>query len=406
MEDAREKAIRETNDWIAGQALGDVDIETLFVGVCERLAASGVAVRRAHLALPTLHPMVAAVSVRWLDGAATEQTSHRRSADPSPEWEQSPLKQLEVRGVTELRIPLEDEDGEWRDFPLLRELRTMGLTDYLCFLTPFGHASTMWKRRDGMMTSWATDRSGGFTEDDLAALRRIQTRLGVGVKIANREATARNVLTAYLGAKAGRRVLDGQIQRGDGDSLHAVIWFSDLRGSTPMAEALTGPDFLALLNDYFECTAGAVLDHGGEVLRYIGDAVLAIFQVEGPGGDARAARMALAAAQNAEARLARLNRSRAERGEDAIDFGLALHVGEVMFGNVGVPERIDFTVIGPAVNEVSRLEGLTKDLGRRIVVSNAFSRLLPLEWEALGETSLRGVATGRNIYAPPAAEPV
>ena len=182
------------------------------------------------------------------------------------------------------------------------------------------------------------------------------------------------------------------------------IWYSDLRGSTPLAEGLSGPKFLALLNGYFECTAGAVLDHGGEVLRYIGDAVLAIFQVDGPGGDARAARMALAAAQDAQVRLARLNRSRADGGEDPIDFGLALHVGEVMFGNVGVPERIDFTVIGPAVNEVARLEGLTKTLGRRIVVSNAFSRLLPLDWEALGETTLRGVGSGRRVYAPPAAE--
>ena len=406
MEDDREKAIRETNDWIAGQALGDVNIEPLFVGVCERLAAAGVAVKRAHLAVPTLHPLVAAVSVRWLSGAATEQTSYPRQSGPNPEWERSPFSRLEARDLTELRFPLEDEDGEWRDFPLLVELRETGITDYLCFLTVFGSSPEARQRRDGMMTSWATDRPGGFTEDDKAALRRVQARLGVGVKIANREATALNVLTAYLGAKAGRRVLDGQIQRGDADSLHAVIWFSDLRGSTPLAEALSGPDFLALLNGYFECTAGAVLDHGGEVLRYIGDAVLAIFQVEGPGGDMRAARMAMAAAQDAETRLSRLNRSRANGGEDAIDFGLALHVGEVMFGNVGVPERIDFTVIGPAVNEVARLEGQTKTLGRRIVVSNAFSRILPLDWEALGETSLRGVGSGHLIYAPPAAETV
>ena len=404
MDADREKAIREITDWAVGRALGDVDIEPLFVGVCERLAATGVAIRRAHLAVPTLHPLVGAVSVRWRSGAATEQMSHRRQSAPNPEWERSPLKQLEARNLRELRISLEGEGGEWRDFPLLVELREMGLTDYLCFLTVFGSEAEAWKRRDGMMTSWATDRPGGFGEDDLAALQRVQARLAVGVKMANREATALNVVTAYLGANAGRRVLDGQIQRGDGDSLHAVIWYSDLRGSTPLAEGLSGPDFLALLNGYFECTAGAVLDHGGEVLRYIGDAVLAIFQVDGPGGDARAARMALAAAQDAQARLAQLNRSRQERDEEPIDFGLALHVGEVMFGNVGVPERIDFTVIGPAVNEVARLEGLTKALGRRIVVSNAFSRLLPLDWEALGETSLRGVESGHRVYAPPAAE--
>ena len=404
MDVEREKAICEITDWAIGRALREVDMEPLFVGVCERLAAAGIAIKRAHLAVPMLHPLVAAVSVRWLCGAAAEQTSYPRQSGPNPEWQRSPLAQLEARNLRELRIPLEDENGEWRDFPLLVELRETGLTDYLCFLTVFGSDSEARKRRDGMMTSWATNQPGGFGEDDVAAVRRVQARLAVGIKMANREATALNVLTAYLGAKAGRQVLNGQIQRGDGETLHAVIWYSDLRGSTPLAERLSGPDFLALLNGYFECTAGAVLDHGGEVLRYIGDAVLAIFQVDGPGGDARAARMALAAAQDAENRLARLNRSREGGGEDPIDFGLALHVGEVMFGNVGVPERIDFTVIGPAVNEVARLEGLTKTLGHRIVVSNGFSRLLPLDWEALGETTLRGVASGRRVYAPPATE--
>lgn len=404
MDVEREKAIREITDWAVERALCDVEIEPLFVGVCERLASAGIAIRRAHLAVTTLHPLVGAVSVRWLSGAAAEQRSYRRQSGPNPEWERSPLAQLEARDLRELRFPLEDEDGEWRDFPLLEELREMGLTDYLCFLAVFGNDPDGWKRRDGMMTSWATDRPGGFAEDDVAAVRRVQARLAVGIKMANREATALNVLTAYLGAKAGRQVLDGRIQRGDGEMLHAVIWYSDLRGSTPLAEALSGPDFLALLNSYFECTAGAVLDHGGEVLRYIGDAVLAIFQVDGPGGDARAARMAMAAAQDAQTRLARLNRSREGGGEEPIDFGLALHVGEVMFGNVGVPERIDFTVVGPAVNEAARLEGLTKTMDRRIVVSNAFSRLLPLDWESLGETSLRGVGSGRRIYAPPAAE--
>ena len=404
MDDDRETAIREITDWVVGRALGDIDMEPLFVGVCDRLASAGIAIRRAHLAVTTLHPLVGGISVRWLYGAAAEQTSFRRQSGPNPEWERSPLAQLEVRDLRELRISMEDEDGEWRDFPLLVELRETGLTDYQCFLTTFGSDSEARKRRDGMLTSWATDRPGGFGEDDVGALRRVQSRLAVGIKMANREATALNVLTAYLGAKAGRQVLDGQIQRGDGEMLHAVIWYSDLRGSTPLAEALSGPDFLALLNSYFECTAGAVLDHGGEVLRYIGDAVLAIFQVDGPGGDGRAARMAMAAAQDAQTRLARLNRSREGRGEDPIDFGLALHVGEVMFGNVGVPERIDFTVVGPAVNEAARLEGLTKTMDRRIVVSNAFSRLLPLDWESLGETTLRGVGSGRRIYAPPAAE--
>jgi adenylate cyclase len=404
MDVERETAIREITDWAVSQALCEVDMEALFVGVCERLAAAGIAIRRAHLAVPTLHPLVGAVSVRWLSDAAPEQTSYRRQTGPNPEWERSPLKQLEARDLRELRISMEDEDGEWQDFPLLAELRGVGLTDYLCFRTTFGSDSGGWNRRDGMLTSWATDRPGGFNDEEISALRRVKSRLAVGVKMANREQTASNVLTAYLGANAGRRVLQGQIQRGDGELLHAVIWYSDLRGSTPLADQIGGTRFLAVLNEYFECTAGAVLDHGGEVLRFIGDAVLAIFQVEGPGGDQRAARMAIAAAQDAERRLERLNESRTARGDKPLDFGLALHVGEVVFGNVGVPERIDFTAVGPAVNEAARLEGLTKTLDRRIVVSNAFSRLMPLDWESLGETALRGVKAGRRIYALPLSE--
>ncbi|MDH3230774.1 MAG: adenylate/guanylate cyclase domain-containing protein [Alphaproteobacteria bacterium] len=400
----REAAIREITDWAVAQALCEVDMERLFTGVCDRLSEAGIPIRRAHLAVRTLHPLVEAVGFRWWRGQAPEQMTHRRTEEPSLEWEQSPLKRLEESGDTELRISLEGEAGEWRDFPLLVDLRNCGITDYYCRLSFFGSEARARRHQDGMIVSWSTDQPGGFSDDDLAALRRVQDRLAVGVKMAKREQTALNVLTAYLGADAGRRVLEGQIQRGDGELLHAVIWYSDLRGSTPLADRIGGVRFLALLNDYFECTASAVLDHGGEVLRFIGDAVLAIFKVEGPGGEQRAARMAMAAAKDAEKRLERLNEKRALRNEEPLDFGLALHVGEVLFGNVGVPERFDFTAVGPAVNEAARLEGLTKTLERRIVVSNAFSSLLPLEWESLGETALRGVETGRRVYAPPLAE--
>ncbi len=401
MDASRDAVIREITDWVVSQSLLDADMEKLFVGVCERLGRAGIALRRAHLAVRTLHPQVAAVSFRWWRGQAPELMSHRRTDEPSREWEQSPLKRLEDSGETELRIPMEAEDGPWAKYPLLVELRGCGITEYFGCLSYFGIASRARAQQDGMIVAWATDRPGGFDDGDLAVLRRVQGRLAIGIKMAKREQTALNVVNAYLGANAGRRVLEGQIRRGDGDLLNAVVWYSDLRDSTPLADRLPGPAFLELLNGYFECTAGAVLDHGGEVLRFIGDAVLAIFHIDGPGGGQRAARMAWAAALEAERRLERLNAVRAERGDASLEFGLALHVGEVLFGNVGVPERIDFTAVGPAVNEAARLEGLTKTLRRRIVVSNAFSHLLPLDWESLGETALRGVASGRRVFAPP-----
>lgn len=399
----REAAIVEINDWAVEQSLKDADMEPLFLGVCDRAAAAGIPICRVNIVIRALHPMVGAVSYRWWRDAAPEHRNYRRSSEISQEWEQSPLARLTQLGHNEQRINLEDRDGDWKQHPLLVELRGAGITDYFGRLTLFGSEAKARAHLDGMLVSWATDRPGGFSGGEISALRRIQSRLAVGIKMANREETALNVVNAYLGVKAGRHVLDGQIQRGDGELLHAVIWYSDLRDSTPLAETLAGTAYLDLLNRYYECTAGVVLEHGGEVLRFIGDAVLAIFQFEGPRGNERAARTALAAALDAERRLGALNEARRSHGEENIDFGVALHVGDMLFGNVGVPERIDFTVVGAAVNEAARLEGLTKSLGRRILASNAFARLLPLEWESLGETALRGVEAGLRVYAPPPA---
>lgn len=397
----QEDALRAVSDWILAQALGDIEMDAVFNGFCDRLTDAGLKILRGHLAVTTLHPLVGATSYRWWRGAASEQVSHRRVATPSAEWEQSPLRRLLADDVPEIRFSLEDDESGWRDYPLLVDLRKSGVTEYLGMRIAFSTQVDPSERMDGMLSSWATDRAGGFSEDDLAALRHLQPRLGAAVKMAKREQTAVNILTAYFGSGPGRRVLEGHIERGDVETVQAAIWFCDLRGSTPLAERLPAHEFIALLNSYFECTAGAVLDHGGEVLRFVGDAVLAIFRADGPGGDSRAARMALAAARDAEKRVDRLNETRRDQGDVPIDFGLALHIGEVLFGNVGVPERVDFTVVGSAVNEAARLEGLTKTYARRVLVSNAFSRLLPIDWESLGEAALRGVNRGRRVYAPP-----
>jgi adenylate cyclase len=180
--------------------------------------------------------------------------------------------------------------------------------------------------------------------------------------------------------------------------LHAVIWYSDMRDSTRLADTLKEEDFLSSVNAYFECTAGAVMAHGGEVLRFIGDAVLAIFPIRN--GDARdACEAAMAAARDAERRLQELNGEREAQGLESLDYGLGLHVGDVMFGNIGVPERLEFSVIGPAANEVARLEGLTKSLGRRTLVSAEFARHLPNELESLGKHALRGVGAPVEVLA-------
>ena len=251
------------------------------------------------------------------------------------------------------------------------------------------------------MGSWATDRSSGFSEEDLRVFGRVQRRYAVSCKVQIQERITRNLLETYLGPDAGARVLDGQIRRGDGERIHAVIWYSDMRDSTRLADRLDPHAFMELLNRYFECTAGAVIAGGGEVLRFVGDAVLAIFPIRDGGDDARtAAERALAAARDAEHRLSRTNEGLAETGADPIGFGLGLHVGDVMYGNIGVPERLEFSVIGPAANEVARIEDLTKELGRRVLLSAAFAAAAGARCESLGPHRLRGVGAPVEVFAP------
>ena len=196
--------------------------------------------------------------------------------------------------------------------------------------------------------------------------------------------------------------MQGNIRRDKGEQIEAVIWFSDMRDSTRWADELEADDFLALVNSYFECTASAVISSGGEVLRFIGDAVLGIFPVEEQGryDSHLAASTAMKAMQDAENRLAKLNQKRLSNGLKPVDFGLGLHIGTVTFGNIGVAERLEFSVVGPAANEVARLEALSKTLQRRVLVSEAFASLLDANWESLGEHTLRGVNNKVKIFSP------
>ena len=264
------------------------------------------------------------------------------------------------------------------------------------YIVPFGE-----NELDGMAGSWSTDRPSGFSDDDLQALLRLQQRLGVACKMRIKEQIARNVVTAYLGPDAGLRVLSGQIRLGDGETIRAAIWYSDLRDSTRLAESLSQDDFIQLLNIYFECTGGAVLAHGGDILNFIGDAVLAIFPIKnGQSTEQQACSRALAASQDAQRRLAAVNRDRKREGAEPLVFGLGLHVGEVLFGNIGVPERVSFSVIGPTVNEVARLEALTKKLGHPVLASENFACNTADEWVRLGCHKLHGVGDPIEVCAP------
>lgn len=312
-------------------------------------------------------------------------------------WMKSPLKFMIDNELPYLRRRLRGA-GAMLDYPMLEELHGAGGTDYLAYAVEFGGDAQTLAEKDGIAGSWCTDQEGGFSAQDLSALLRLQQTLALTVKVQIREQITRNILSTYLGSDAGQQVLSGHIQRGDGERIHAVIWYSDMRASTALADSLTGAQFLEALNSYFECSAGAVIANEGEVLRFVGDAVLGIFPVRD--GDSRQpARQAVKAALEANSRLQALNAVRESEGKPAVDFGLALHLGEVMFGNIGVPERLEFSVTGPAANEVARMEDLTKVLGVRIVVSAECANAAGNGLYSLGQHELRGVHEPKEVFA-------
>jgi len=386
--------IDQITDWLMGEALGEPDIDSLIEGTAGRVEAAGIPINRLNVAFTILHPLYRAFNITWRRGAALEVTQLVRNQEADTlAWQQSPLNHMIQRQLTTLRRRLTGP-GATLDFPLLTELSAQGSTDYFAFAIPFGRTTT-----DGLVGSWVTDRKRGFLDEDLRALTRIQRRLAVALRMTIRRQVAENVVATYLGRGAGQRVLAGQIRRGDGETIPAVVWYSDLRGSTAMAESLDRDAYTTVLNCYFGCIGGAVMEAGGEILDFIGDAVLAIFPVDGTGAGDACAR-ALAAAHEAQRRLDGTNLERAGGGMPQLSYGLGLHLGEVMFGNIGTPERLSFSVIGPSVNQVARLEALTKAVGRPVVASRAFIGECPGDWEPLGRHAVQGIAEPIEVFAP------
>lgn len=391
--DSSSVLIDQITDWLMGEALGEPDIQALIEGTASRVEAAGIPVSRLSVAFTILHPLYRASSITWRRGAKLEVTQLIRSQEASTlAWQQSPLNHMIQRQLTSLRRRLAGPDA-LLDFPLLKELSDQGGTDYFAFAIPFGKTT-----HEGLVGSWVTDRKRGFLESDFRALTRIQRRLAVALRMTIRRQVAENVVVTYLGRGAGQRVLAGQIQRGDGETIPAVIWYSDLRGSTAMAERLDRDAYTTILNCYFGCIGGAVMEAGGEILDFIGDAVLAIYPIDG--APEATCKRVLGAAHDAQRRLDGTNLERASGGLPTLTYGLGLHLGEVMFGNIGTPDRLSFSAIGPSVNQVARLESLTKTVGRPIVASRAFMKACGGAWEALGRHAVQGIAEPIEVFAP------
>jgi adenylate cyclase len=390
--------IAEIEDWLIGKALGDPDIVKLFDALCRRLHAVGIPVERAVLTWPTLHPLFHAEQVFWwIDkGATLEQYYHSEAGNAA--YVKSPFYFVMTHGVPRFRRRLTG-DGALTDFEVLEDFAKQGYTDYLLTTAQFQIAEFAGRenRLTGIMASWTTKREGGFTDDDLDALSRIQRVFAVACRAAIQKRVMANLANAYLGPTAGWRVLSGDIRRGDGEVIPAVVWFSDLRDSTRLSDRMAPDDYLALLNCYFECTAAPVIAEGGEILNFIGDGVLAIFPISEAEGLAEAARRATRAAQHALRHCAEAEGA-GTPANAPLNFGIGLGTGELTFGNIGVPERLAFSGIGRVVNGVQRIEAATKEVGQRVLATAEVAAAAPEAWQSTGMRRIDELALEVELY--------
>jgi adenylate cyclase len=365
-------------------ALDDVDIIALFNDLCHRLRGVGIPLDRAVLNWPALHPLFRAELAEWTPHNGTRLSQFAVGSEVGGAWKNSPFYYTHSNGLDFLRRRLKGPEA-LLDFPILPELAAGGLTDYLVTSSAFriARVKQFEQGRTGIMASWSTMRDTGFSEADIAALIRVQRAFGVACRATLQVRVMGNVAEAFLGPTGAQRVLSGDIRLGDGDEINAVVWYSDLRGSTRMAARMKPEAYLEVLRRYYACTARAVIDEGGEVLAFIGDAVLGVFPVKGDLGFADAGRAAVRAMERA---LDLEEAEEAARAPDApeIRFSVILASGPIKFGNVGVPERLVFTAIGDVVNAVTRIDRLTKALGRSVLVTDEIAALDPDRWDSLG----------------------
>ncbi|MBV8738794.1 MAG: adenylate/guanylate cyclase domain-containing protein [Alphaproteobacteria bacterium] len=404
--------IIELHVWAVGQGLRGAEAAPLFDEFCQSLVSAGVPLWRAFAGMRTLHPQWGGYGYTWrrrLNAIEPQQFErgdrYEQGVLNSPIgylirlWEvmaaTAPAK--EARSGLHLRRRLSGAEAQL-DFPLLEELAAAGATDYFAEVVRFGAAGDA-SRGTGVGYSFATDRPCGFDDDDLGLLKAVLPVVSLAMMAHASHTIASSLLEAYLGADAGRRVHAGAIERGSVESIRAVLWYADIRGFTAIADTIPGAVVIELLDEIFETLTAALRSRGGQVLKFLGDGMLAIFPFDDATRE-EICRRALDGAADAMRAVDRLNAARCEAGKPSAAVDLALHLGEVLYGNVGAVDRLDFTVIGPAVNEVARIETLCEPLGRKVLVSAALAAAVAesSRLEPLGTHVLRGVRDPREIY--------
>ena len=388
-------ALQKVADWLIDGARSAVSPPQMMAEFCERLVGAGLPLWRAGVFVRTLHPDILGVNFIWKPGAEVAVGSADFDFLDSPEFRNSPLAIVFGEG-REVRHRIDDPES--RRFPFLDDMRAEGVTDYIAL--PL-------LATDGTVhaTSWTTKEPGGFSDEQLNGLRSLMPPLARVVEITNQRRKASILLDTYVGNRAGERILGGQIRRGHTETMHAAIWLSDLRGFTALSDRLPAETVVDILNRYFDCQVPAIRTHGGEVLKFMGDGLLAVFPIAEADGDIQqvCARV-LEAARESRASVQAMQYPIGETVE-RFRFGVALHVGRILYGNIGGGNRLDFTCIGPAVNLAARLEKIAGRLNRTIVASAGFAEICAGGWADLGEFPIAGFAKAERVYGLPDETP-
>lgn len=394
------------SDWLLEQALQTSDLRGVICELGQRLIDGGVPVNRINIGRSVLHPVFGLMNLRW------EAESNQAIVEEIPrseiDWDGlvgQPFFELtrgaEDRIVADLRDP-----EQVARYALFGELAARGMTGYVAFGRVFGRRTTFLERfaEDfrGASVSFTTKRFSGFTEADHEGLERLMTPLCLCLLVATEHFLSDELMQAYPGRITGGQVLTGQSARGDGQVIDCALLYSDMRDSVGLSQRMEAPDYLATLNAYYDCTAQAVLDHGGEVLKFIGDGILAIFPIEDGKRPARnMCAAALSAARDGFVRAETANAARREAGAPLFAFGTALHLGQVIYGNVGTAKRLDFTATGSAVNLVSRCEALTRTLNVPLIATADFAALIDEPGRDLDRHDVRGLDAPAALVSYP-----
>ena len=393
----REIEIAKLAAFIADVGLKGSSETALVEGFCERAVGMGLPLARALVLIDTLHPIHEGRAFRWERDKPMTVSEYGRTneGEAAERWHSSPFYRMLEAGESVMRRRVRPETIS--EFPQFAEQMGVSITEFVIIIKRFA-ADGVIGEMDCFYAAFMTDRAGGFADAEIAALERLTPHLGLAVKAASLARIAETLVETYLGRDAGRRVLQGRIERGVADRIKTVLWFSDLRNYTRISDSADPEQIIPLLNDYADVIVSAVHNHSGDVLKLIGDGVLAIF----PAHDrARACAAALDAASEARAAVAALNARRIAEGLPSTDMYLGLHIGVVFYGNIGSTERLDFTVVGPAVNEVARIAAMCRSVDQPILISSAFAASVAEErrhFASVGRFALRGVGKPQELY--------